>query len=56
MTKEILSLSVLFNMGVQGVTVFINKWHKNKKFMQKHFIGPEIGGFTGLSKVWKIDY
>ena len=36
-TKEILSLSVLFNMGVQGVTVFINKWHKKQKIYAKTF-------------------
>lgn len=58
MTKEILSLSVLFNMGVQEVAYVYKKVaQKNINILCKqHFIGPEIGGFTGLSKVWKIDY
>ena len=35
-------------MGVQEETIFKSKWHKKKKIMLKHVIGPEIGGLNPL--------
>ena len=57
-TKEILSLSVLFNMGVQEVAYVYKKvaQKKHQHFMQTTFYRTRDWWIqpTGLSKAWKI--